>query len=55
MKVFEFIENFPDEESCKLHFKEVREKDGIVCTPCSVNKLFLHATRGQKGYCKSIY
>lgn len=38
MKVFEFIENFPDEDSCKRHFKAVREKAGVVCKRCGCSK-----------------
>lgn len=34
MKLFEFEKNFPNEESCKLKFKEMRIKEGIVCPKC---------------------
>lgn len=34
MKIFEFISQFPDEESCKLKFKEIRDKQGVICRKC---------------------
>lgn len=38
MKIYEFSKNFPDENSCRTHFKEVREREGIVCKKCSCVK-----------------
>lgn len=38
MKLIKFIEDFPNEESCKLHFKEVREKQGVICKKCGNTK-----------------
>jgi transposase-like protein len=35
MKIHEFSQRFPDETSCKLHFKSVRENEGIICKKCS--------------------
>lgn len=34
MKLIDFIEKFPNEEACKLFFKEEREKQGITCKKC---------------------
>jgi len=34
MKIFEFERCFPNEESCKAKFKEIREKRGIKCPKC---------------------
>ena len=31
MKVRDFFTKFPDESSCKAHFKVEREKPGVVC------------------------
>ncbi|KAA6326717.1 hypothetical protein EZS27_015171, partial [termite gut metagenome] len=31
MNIFDFTKNFPDEESCILHFKTQREQKGVVC------------------------
>lgn len=35
MKLVEFFNNFSDETECKAKFKEVREKQGVVCKKCS--------------------
>lgn len=34
MNLIDFINNFPDEQSCKEKFKEYREKEGVVCSKC---------------------
>jgi len=34
MNLIDFAEKFPDEESCKLKFKEIREREGIKCRKC---------------------
>jgi len=34
MNLLNFIAQFPDEESCKLKFKEIRDRVGIVCRNC---------------------
>jgi len=38
MNLINFISEFPDEESCILHFKEVREKQDVVCKKCGCTK-----------------
>lgn len=38
MTIIEFLQYFPDEHSCKLHFKEQREKQGITCKKCGNTK-----------------
>lgn len=38
MNILEFIEVFPTEESCKIHFKAQREKLGITCQKCGCKK-----------------
>jgi len=38
MNILEFMEVFPTEESCKIHFKEQREKIGITCQKCESKK-----------------
>ena len=35
MNLFSFTANFTDEESCRLHFKEERDKQGVSCKRCS--------------------
>lgn len=34
MKIHEFSQRFPDEKSCRMHFKAVREKEGVICKKC---------------------
>jgi DNA-directed RNA polymerase subunit RPC12/RpoP len=45
MKVFEFEKYFPSEESCKTKFKEIREKEGIVCPRCGHTKHYWKADK----------
>jgi hypothetical protein len=35
MDIFSFSGHFSSEESCRLHFREQRDKEGIVCNRCS--------------------
>jgi hypothetical protein len=34
MNLLNFIEQFPDEESCKQKYKEFRDKSGVICSAC---------------------
>lgn len=34
MNILSFIEEFPDEQSCKSNFKNNREKEGVFCKKC---------------------
>ena len=34
MNIINFVENFPDEASCKLKFKDMRDKEGVICRKC---------------------
>lgn len=38
VNIINFIEHFPDEHSCKEHFKRVREQEGITCKNCGCTK-----------------
>lgn len=38
MNILEFANLFPDENSCREHFRKVREKEGIVCKKCNHKK-----------------
>ena len=38
MKIHEFSLRFPDENSCRLHFKMVRENEGVTCKNCKGTK-----------------
>ena len=34
MKIFEFNKYFPDEAACRRKFKEMRDKEGVMCQHC---------------------
>ena len=34
MKILEFFQKYPTEESCRLSFKQIREKEGVTCKTC---------------------
>lgn len=34
MNLLDFVTQYPDEESCKAKFKEMRDKHGVVCPRC---------------------
>lgn len=34
MNIFSFTAHFGDEDTCRLHFKEQRDKQGVVCKKC---------------------
>jgi hypothetical protein len=34
MNLINFIESFPDEASCRKKFKEIRDKEGVICRKC---------------------
>lgn len=38
MNIIKFIESFPDENSCREHFRQIREQEGIVCKKCGCKK-----------------
>ncbi|MFC2138674.1 IS1595 family transposase [Bacteroidota bacterium] len=38
MNIIKFIEEFPNENSCKEHFRKVREQEGIKCKRCGNTK-----------------
>jgi len=38
MNLSDIFNQFPDEHSCRLHFKEHREKHGIACKKCGCRK-----------------
>jgi hypothetical protein len=40
MNLLNFIEQFPDEESCKIKYKEVRDKVGVTCSVCGCKKQY---------------
>ena len=38
VNIIKFIEQFPDEHSCKDHFRRVREEEGLSCKKCGCTK-----------------
>lgn len=52
MKLLDFYKNYPDEQSCKLAFKEYREERGVICCKCNGNTHYWKQKREQ-WQCKS--
>ena len=52
MNLLNFIEKFPDEESCKMEFKRVRDKQGVICNNCGHTEHYWLKNKGQYE-CKS--
>lgn len=46
MKLFEFEKHFPSEESCKGKFKEIRMKEGIICSKCKCKHHYWKSSKG---------
>lgn len=38
MTILSFVEQFPDEKSCRDHMRKAREKEGVVCKKCNGRK-----------------
>jgi hypothetical protein len=38
MKLLEFMSNFSDEERCKEYYRDIRQKEGIICKKCGCEK-----------------
>lgn len=47
MKIRDFFAKFPDEASCKAHFKSEREKQGVACKRCGHSEHYWISTRDQ--------
>ena len=47
MKIQDFFKKFPDEASCKAHFKSERDKQGVVCKRCQHQDHYWLSTRDQ--------
>jgi hypothetical protein len=47
MTILEFLQDFPDEHSCKVHFKVQREHQGIICKKCGCQKHYWLASKWQ--------
>ena len=53
MKLIEFISQFPDEQSCRSHFKEYRDKVGVVCPHCGCTTHYWIGGKTQRYECKA--
>jgi len=47
VNIINFIEQYPDEQSCKDHFKQVRESQGIICKSCGCEKHYWLKAKSQ--------
>ena len=47
MRIQDFFKKFPDEASCRAHFKTEREKQGVVCKRCHHLEHYWISTRDQ--------
>ena len=47
MRLFDFNKHFPDEESCKNKFRELRMMQGIVCPKCGCTHHYWKASKEQ--------
>lgn len=52
MNIQDFFKKFPDEASCKAHFKAERDKQGVICKRCQHQEHYWLSTREQY-QCKS--
>jgi len=50
VKLIKFIEDFPDEKSCKDHYKQIREQEGITCKRCGCKKHYWLKSKYQWQY-----
>lgn len=47
MNLLHFMEQFPDEDSCRSDLRGVREKQGVICKKCSGKKHYWLKAKGQ--------
>ena len=47
MNILKFFEQFPDEQSCRDHFKENREGQGVICKKCGCMKHYWLKNKSQ--------
>jgi len=40
MNLLKFIDEYPDEQSCRDHFKLIREQEGVICKKCGCEKQY---------------
>lgn len=47
MNLLNFISQFPDEESCKIKLKAIRDKEGVVCRRCGSKEHYWKSDKWQ--------
>ncbi|NRA11472.1 MAG: hypothetical protein HRT57_05925 [Crocinitomicaceae bacterium] len=47
MNILSFMEEFPTEPACKAHFKDQREKEGVICKTCGSSSHYWLKAKGQ--------
>lgn len=54
MTVLEFINKFSEEKSCQVYYKEVRQREGVVCKKCGNTKHYWLENKGmfECSHCK---
>ena len=52
MNLLNFIQDYPDEDSCKLKYKELRDQIGVVCSKCGSKEHYWKSDKWQYE-CKS--
>lgn len=45
MKLLDFYKKFPNEESCEVHLRNLREKEGVVCCKCGCTHQYWDRSR----------
>ena len=40
MNILKFASIYPDEQSCRNNFKELREKEGVICKKCKSKRRY---------------
>lgn len=52
MKLIEFIDRYPDEQTCRARFKEYRDKLGVICPKCGCTTHYWSGGKSQRYECK---
>ncbi len=52
MRLIEYLNHYPDEASCKVEFKNFREKQGVVCKKCEAKDEYWWLSSKEQYECK---
>jgi DNA-directed RNA polymerase subunit RPC12/RpoP len=53
MKLIEFFNNYPNEAECKAKFKEIRERQGVICKQCKTRDNYWWLKSKEQYECKN--